>query len=180
MKLGTHRIVNFALAITLYPALQLGWGRVAMMAAAAILADTLIDGVGHRRHKHSPIPSRAWWTHHPITAAVTGGMGGAGIGLVVSWTLAQLGIQTAATLPIFPAVAGVVAGEAHLLLDLPTGSGIYLTRTRRLGVGHSSWDNAPANVGLSLLALLLIIVTYFPPFLPFLRRLLQPFGLGGS
>ena len=176
MKLGTHRLVNLALAFTIYPLLQIGWVTVGLMAGAAILADTLIDSLGHKYSGRSPIPRRSWRTHQPLTAALTGGVGGAAIAYAATCLVNMFGLPTPTTWPPLTIMAGIFASQIHLLLDLPTGSGIYLTRTRRLAAGHLSWDNGAANLGLSILSLLVIVNTFLPAIRLLMQSFTVPFG----
>jgi len=143
----THRLAGVALALLLVGvALRQPLTITFLAVAAALLTDTAIDALGHRRKGN--VPTRTWLTHTPLTAAAAGAL----TALAVALTFRGL-----TRLPVDPSLiilAGVLASQAHMALDAVTGGGIYLTRTRRLALAHLRYNNPALNTAIGLASLL--------------------------
>ena len=62
-------------------------------------------------------------------------------------------------IPYFILIQGLLSGELHLLLDLPTEGGIFINK-KRFSFGHFAYDNPLLNFTGVIIGLLLIYVSF--------------------
>ncbi|SRR5579875_1307674 len=134
---------------------------VALCVWFSLCVNFVLDRAGHNRLTLQggwDIPVRAWRTHSVYTAPIWGAL----IGFLTAYvgSLTQSHFELAQTLENgFPlelilTLLGVYTSYTHLFLDSLTGSGVYTQRHRRVALAHFKYNNAPLNLGVILLSLL--------------------------
>ena len=132
--------------------------------------NTIIDKYGHEnkeieiKKKFGPFsfkkklikPVRTYLTHSPATAFI--------IGLIPALVLffGALYFRSYLALlfvPYFILIQGLLAGELHLLLDLPTEGGIFINK-KRFALGHFAYNNPLLNSLGVILGLCLIYISF--------------------
>ncbi|MEL9990373.1 MAG: DUF1286 domain-containing protein [Thermoproteus sp.] len=114
---------------------------VALLVSAT--ANSVIDMLGHKGGRRTPLT-------HTVPRSVAWGL--------ASSLLAAVVVPKALPLAL---AAGAIAGPSHMLLDVITEHGIYVKRNghwRRLALAHIRYNNPLANLALTLLGVLFLVL----------------------
>ncbi len=152
MKLITHLIVGFSIALAVGLMMHLNILEAAFAGVLAAAVNYIIDVLGHRGYRRSPFM-------HSL----------------VGVTLSTIALFTALTmLDLYTSILRYIGVElgprtflacyagalTHLLLDAFTGSGIYLAypfTRKRFAIAHLSYDNPVANTIATAFAIALLL-----------------------
>ena len=123
----------------------------------SVISNNIIDKYGHEKNGFG-MPVRTYRTHSPLRALFWGLLPALVLTLVVQYLRNSF---------IFPAPAyfycitaqGFLAGELHLLLDLPTEGGIFINK-KRVALGHFAYNNPLVNLAAAAAGFLLIYLTF--------------------
>lgn len=155
MKFKTHDIFGTGV-LTLVGAYFTS--SVYSLIAAAIIAiasTRIIDGFGHVRNAYG-MPVRTARTHCPSRAFIFGFVPAVIFYIWASnygWKLGLAGPYW------FVFIQGALAGQLHLLLDLPTGEGIFVNK-KRMAAAHFAYDDPVINTFFILLGFGFVYETF--------------------
>ena len=118
-------------------------------------ANRIIDTYGHERNAFG-MPVRTYRTHSPLRALFWGFLPAFVIFTVVYYLK---NFYSFIPEPYFILAQGLLSGELHLLLDLPTEGGIFLNK-KRVAFGHFAYNNPLINFAGILAGLFLIYISF--------------------
>lgn len=128
MKLATHAVFTAGILALILRAVGVEpWRALWEAWAVSILANVVIDFLGHRGRRRSPL------THTPLRSLAWGALSSApAVYLAHSY---------------LPLLAGALAGPLHLALDVVTEHGIYICnpKCRRFALAHVRYNDPLAN-----------------------------------
>ena len=119
-------------------------------------ANRIIDKYGHEKNGFG-MPVRTYRTHSPVRALFWGF-----IPALLLFTLVyyiKKGYEPIFPTPYFILMQGLLSGELHLLLDLPTEGGIFINK-KRVALGHFAYNNPLINLTGVLAGFLLIYLAF--------------------
>lgn len=114
-------------------------------------ANNIIDKYGHEKNEFD-IPVRTYRTHSPIRALFWGFIPALVLFIAVYY-LFKIGT------PYFILIQGLLSGELHLFLDLPTEDGIFINK-KKVALGHFAYNNPLINLAGILVGLFLIYISF--------------------
>ena len=152
MRASTHNIFSLGLNIFLLSATRHLSALSFLLALWLTLSvNALIDVLGHTHKKDIPI--RSFITHSVFIAPLWGAFVGI-VTVTAPYSIFELPFSS--TLVIIGTGLGMSVGLSHLLLDAPTGGGVYLLR-RRIAIAHLKYDDPALNLAFTGLGLLLLL-----------------------
>ena len=170
MKTETHNFFNIGvltLAGTLFT-----HPNYSLISAILITspANRIIDEYGHenkeietvrrfgpfRIKKKIVIPVRTNKMHSPLRALFWGFIPAAVLFMAVYYLRNYYAFLP---IPYFILIQGLLSGELHLLLDLPTEGGIFINK-KRFSMGHFAYNNPLLNFSAVLIGFFLIYVSF--------------------
>ena len=133
-------------------------------------ANRIIDEYGHenkeietvrrfgpfRIKKKIVIPVRTNKIHSPLRALFWGFISALILFIVIDFFRNYYAFLP---IPYFILIQGLLSGELHLLLDLPTEGGIFINK-KRFSMGHFAYNNPLLNFSAVLIGLFLIYVSF--------------------
>ena len=157
MKTETHNFFNIGvltLAGTLFT-----HPNYSLISAILITspANRIIDNYGHK-NKEVEIERRfgPYEMHSPLRALFWGFIPALVLFIAVYYLRNYFAFLF---IPYFILIQGLLSGELHLLLDLPTEGGIFINK-KRFSFGHFAYDNPLLNFTGVIIGLLLIYVSF--------------------
>lgn len=157
MKTRTHNIFTTGV-LTLTGALFIAPVYSFISASViSVISNNIIDKYGHETNGLG-IPVRTYRTHSPLRALFWG--------LLPALVLIAV-VQYIRNSFIFPlpdyfyclAAQGLLSGELHLLLDLPTEGGIFINK-KSVALGHFAYNNPLVNLAAAAAGFLLIYLAF--------------------
>jgi hypothetical protein len=119
-------------------------------------ANRIIDTYGHEKNGLG-MPVRTYRTHSPLRALFWGFV--PALLLFAAVYYIKKGYEPFFPTPYFILLQGLLSGELHLLLDLPTEGGIFINK-KRFALGHFAYNNPLINFAGILVGLFLIYITF--------------------
>lgn len=156
MKLKTHDIFNtgcLTLAGTLFTVPIYSFLSAMLI---SVSANNIIDKYGHERNGFG-MSVRTYRTHSPVRALFWGFI--PALLLFTAVYYIKRGYEPFFPTPYFILLQGLLSGELHLLLDLPTEGGIFINK-KRVALGHFAYNNPLINLTGVLAGFLLIYLAF--------------------
>ena len=156
MKLKTHDIFNtgvLTLAGTLFAAPIYSFLSAMLISAPA---NRIIDLYGHEKNGFG-MPVRTYRTHSPVRALFWGFV--PALILFTAVYYIKKGYYPIFPMPYFILIQGLLSGELHLLLDLPTEGGIFINK-KRVALEHFAYNNPLINLAGVLAGFILIYLAF--------------------
>lgn len=156
MKLKTHDIFNtgcLTLAGTLFTVPIYSFLSAMLI---SVSANNIIDKYGHERNGFG-MPVRTYRTHSPVRALFWGFI--PALLLFTAVYYIKKGYEPFFPTPYFILLQGLLSGELHLLLDLPTNGGIFINK-KRFALGHFAYNNPLINFAAVAAGLFLIYISF--------------------
>ncbi len=136
-------------------------------------ANRIIDKYGHenkeveierrfgafRIKKKIVIPVRTNKIHSPLSALFWGFIPASIIFIIIYFLRNYYSFTSFPLIPYFILIQGLLSGELHLLLDLPTEGGIFINK-KRFSMGHFAYDNLLLNFSGVIMGLFLIYISF--------------------
>ena len=170
MKMKTHNIFN--IGVLTYAGSFFIIPLYSLISAMLISfpANGIIDKYGHenkeietvrrfgpfRIKKKIVIPVRTNKMHSPLRALFWGFIPAAVLFMAVYYLRNYFAFLF---IPYFILIQGLLSGELHLLLDLPTEGGIFINK-KRFSMGHFAYNNPLLNFSAVLIGFFLIYVSF--------------------
>lgn len=170
MKMKTHNIFN--IGVLTYAGSFFIIPLYSLISAMLISfpANGIIDKYGHenkeietvrrfgpfRIKKKIVIPVRTNKMHSPLRALFWGFIPAAVLFMAVYYLRNYYAFLL---IPYFILIQGLLSGELHLLLDLPTEGGIFINK-KRFSMGHFAYNNPLLNFSAVIVGLILIYVSF--------------------
>ena len=161
MKLRTHYVFSTGL-LTLVDTLFINfYYSLVLSAYGAVIANTLIDKLGHREvlTRRGYVPARTPLTH-TLYRSIAWGL----ISIIPFLLLLLLLTKTRYYYIIPLAIDGIIVGPSHMLLDAFTERGVYVKRKGkwvRFALAHYKYDNPTVNSLAILAGFLLLLIAYY-------------------
>lgn len=149
MKLRTHIVFSFVVLYELLRLLGVLRYVVVVSAALSVVVNLIVDA-GH--DVRGRLRVRSYLTHSPV---------GVWVPLLVSLLPYVLARCTGLTVPVGPIpllAAGLASFASHMLLDMLTESGIYLTPRKRIALAHLRYDGLADTVFFTVSVILATLI----------------------
>ena len=155
MKIKTHNIFN--IGVLTYAGSFFIIPLYSLISAMLISfpANRIIDKYGHEKNGLG-MPVRTYRTHSPLRALFWGFIPAAVLFMAVYYLRNYYAFLP---IPYFILIQGLLSGELHLLLDLPTEGGIFINK-KRFSMGHFAYNNPLLNFSAVIVGLILIYVSF--------------------
>ena len=154
MKIKTHNIFNIGVLTYIGAFLTVPLYSLISAILISFPANEVIDKYGHEKNGLG-IPVRTYKTHSPIRAFVWGMLPAVIFFTIVYYFRNRFNLM----IPYFILIQGLLSGELHLLLDLPTEGGIFINK-KRFALGHFAYNNPLLNFLGIIIGLFLIYISF--------------------
>ena len=157
MKTTTHNFFN--IGVLTFAGSLLTFPLYSLISAILITspANRIIDKYGHETNGFG-MPVRTYRTHSPVRALFWGFI--PALVLFIAVYYLEKTYYLFIGVPYFILLQGLLSGELHLLLDLPTEGGIFINK-KRVALGHFTYNNPLVNLVAAAAGFLLIYFSFY-------------------
>ena len=157
MKIKTHDFFNIGVLTLFGTFFTIPLYSLISAIIITLPANRIIDIYGHEKNGLG-MPVRSYRTHSPLRALLWGFLPAA-ILFTIIYYLKGYYPKFPLPTPYFILAQGLLSGQLHLLLDLPTEGGIFINK-KRFALGHFAYNNPLINLAGVLAGFLLIYLAF--------------------